>query len=133
MQTNPFIKPIISKHNKSPLLGGKINTIKIKSLNGLRNPIIQSFKNQFLDNQKMMNPFKYENYSNINNLVYEYMQPMATPFAPIGGHVIRPRIPFLEKASSGAKVIRAKSEKEILTPYHPNKRIPSKLPNWKNV
>ena len=59
MQTNPFIKPIISKHNKSPLLGGKIN-IKIKSLSGLQNPLKQSFKNSFLNRQKMINPFKYE-------------------------------------------------------------------------
>lgn len=133
MQTNPFIKPIISKHNKSPLLGGKIN-IKIKSLSGLQNPLKQSFKNSFLNRQKMINPFKYESYySDINNLVYEYMQPMVTPFGPIVNRIRRPRVPFLQKASSGAKVIRAKSEKEILTPYHPNKRIATKLPNWKNV
>lgn len=133
MQTNPFIKPIISKHNKSPFLGGKIN-IKVKSLSGLYNPLKQSFKNTFLNKKKMINPFKYEsNYSNINYLVYEYMQPMVTPFAPIGRRFSRPRVPFLQKASSGAKVIRAKSERQILTPYHPNKKVAHNLPNWKNI
>lgn len=111
--TNPFLNknfisnPIISKHNKSPFLGGKIFHLNLPSLKGF--------------NSKMTNPFLNNFKKPINESIFELFNENYSM-----------RVPFLQKVSLGARSIRMKQDRLLTTPYHPNRKHATRIPNWKN-
>lgn len=145
--TNPFLdakrkinKPILGP-NKSPLLGGKINNLNIPSLNPHHVPVNTNVirKTQTFNNNVNLSPVR----ESINNLVLEFFGPAATPTngaAPIGGSTViqkdvlpkkkkclscrsltenlGPRVPFLQKVSTGPRIIRQHIEPQKQTPFH---------------
>lgn len=131
LTSKPITKQIQTR-NQSPLLGGKINNLKLPSLTGKPTQPINNLGTfqppKLMESQSLRDIFD----SNYFETLFEYLAPSASPIAPIGavGPMKHMRTQtMLKRPTLGAKTVRMEKPQINKVAFHPgnHSNIP---PSW---